>query len=200
MSRVCRWLAEKTARMLPPDDRDAVLGDLAELGASGFQSLRELLGLIARKQWRPGLALAGLACQAYGLLLIFVRGPAIYFNIWWRYGVRYEDGLSPARDFVFLACYCLALISCFWTSGVALACFSRPKIRVPSLAAAAMLTINVLAIWTSTWPQAALETWSGGAIHAKFVWQLQVLRPFALLNWPVAYLAANALRRPRRAQ
>jgi len=249
MSRLFRWLVDRLSHMLKPGEREAVLGDLAESGATGSRALRELSGLIARREWRLWLALVLLAGQSFALL-IFVSAPILNFDIWWKYGVRYEDGLSPARDAVVLACYCFALIFCCWTSGFALASFSRRQIQLkaalfhvvllfclagfmassrvavhnavfllvavtalvslPSIAgvyrgsgiarlstrgallvAAGMLTISVLAIWTSTWQRAALESWSGGEIQTRFIWQWQALLPFALLNWPAAYLAAS---------
>ena len=42
-------LSARIAR-LEPDERDAVQGDLAELGVTGMRALRDLLGLIVRRQ------------------------------------------------------------------------------------------------------------------------------------------------------
>src|ERR1700674_1683743 len=61
------WCADRVSTLLQPDEREAVRGDLAELGAGGGEALREVLGLVARRQahlwtgWRPWLALIGLA-------------------------------------------------------------------------------------------------------------------------------------------
>jgi hypothetical protein len=64
MNRICWWFVDLVARTLEADERDAVCGDLAESGESGGQALRDLLGLVLRRQaalwkdWRPWLALA----------------------------------------------------------------------------------------------------------------------------------------------
>jgi hypothetical protein len=46
LSRIAEWLAAR----LSAEDRDAVLGDLAEAGSDPGRAVRELLGLIARRQ------------------------------------------------------------------------------------------------------------------------------------------------------
>jgi hypothetical protein len=50
MTRTCWWLVDIASRMLEPDERDAVRGDLAESGVTGGYALRDLLGLLARRQ------------------------------------------------------------------------------------------------------------------------------------------------------
>ena len=90
MNRICgRWV-DVVSRTLDPAEREAVLGDLAESGVSGHRALREVLGLVVRRQaalwneWRPWLALAGLVIPFAILLSLFARrtadGSAIY--IW----------------------------------------------------------------------------------------------------------------------
>ena len=54
------WLIERVTRLLEPDEREAVLGDLAEGESSGLRGLLEVLGLVlcrqvARWDWRSGL-------------------------------------------------------------------------------------------------------------------------------------------------
>jgi hypothetical protein len=62
MNRLAFWLAAKLAGALEPHERDALRGDHAELGSSGAQALRDVLGLVIRRQlepwkdWRPWLA------------------------------------------------------------------------------------------------------------------------------------------------
>jgi hypothetical protein len=56
-----KWrLVNRASRVLEPDERNAVLGDFAEFGATGGKALRDLFGLILRRQ-------AGL----YGYLKLF---------------------------------------------------------------------------------------------------------------------------------
>lgn len=251
------WLAERLSRLLDAGEREAVIGDIVEAGATGGQAMRDVFDLILRRNWRMWLALAALAGQSYGLV-IFLMSPVRDFDIWWKYGVRAEDGLSAGQDLIALTCTCLALICYAWTSGFALAFFCRRRIHVkasllylvrlcllfalttrrgvplhsvallvtleallvliPSLMGmrqgagmssiglsrialltSATATTAALAIWTSTWFANAIEVWSEGQIRAQFYWATQLLLPFAVLNWPVLYLALNARRRKLQA-
>ena len=92
MTRICWWLVDRSSRLLEPDEREAVRGDLAESGETGGQALRGVLGLVVRRQvalwkhWRPWLALIGLVVPLGMLLTLTSRatanGSAIYV---WRY-------------------------------------------------------------------------------------------------------------------
>jgi hypothetical protein len=115
--------------MLESGEREAVIGDIAEAGATGGQAVRDVFDLIVRRRWRVWLALAALTGQAW-VLLVFVGTPLRAFDIWWKYGVRSEDGLSTGQDLIALICHCAALICYAWTSSFALAFFSRRKIRI----------------------------------------------------------------------
>ena len=61
MMRFGWWFLSFLARALEPPERDAVLGDLAESGEGVGPAMRDLLGLIVRRQvglwlsWRPWL-------------------------------------------------------------------------------------------------------------------------------------------------
>jgi hypothetical protein len=60
-------LTEGAAQLLERDEREAVLGDLAEAGEGAWRGLLEVLGLVSRRQvalwrsWRPWFAGFGLA-------------------------------------------------------------------------------------------------------------------------------------------
>jgi hypothetical protein len=62
MTNFCWWLVDRLSLILDPDERDAVYGDITELNESGGHALRDLLGLVARRQvarlklWRPWTA------------------------------------------------------------------------------------------------------------------------------------------------
>lgn len=103
------WLVDVVSRMLGPGEREAVRGDIVESGETAAQALRDLLGLIVRRQaalwkdWRLWLALVGLVAPL-GVLLSQVSrrtadGSAIpiwmYANNWtWAYltnaGARHD--------------------------------------------------------------------------------------------------------------
>lgn len=50
MNRICHRLIGFLSRGLEPAEREAVLGDLAESTASGAEKLRDVLGLVVRRQ------------------------------------------------------------------------------------------------------------------------------------------------------
>ena len=56
MTRVCWWLVEIVSRTLDPDEREAVRGDLAELGQPAGRVLVEVAGLAIRRWKRPAAA------------------------------------------------------------------------------------------------------------------------------------------------
>ena len=140
MIRICDWLARLLCRLLDPAERDAVRGDLAESGVTGGRALREVLGLVARRQaglwndWQPWLALLGIAAP-FGVLLSQFSSSlsgisAIYLWMYWDNG-RVADLETPgvrrmlAGDLEGFALMALALIAWSWTSGFALGTLSR---------------------------------------------------------------------------
>src|SRR5579862_3483951 len=102
MNVMCQWLAEHVSRMLPPHEREAVLGDLTESNATTVQALRALAGFIVQRQldawtdWRPWLGLLGIvAAAAVPLSQISRSLHQTFFRylwIYWKHGVRYETG------------------------------------------------------------------------------------------------------------
>ena len=82
MTRICWWLADKFSRLLEPAEREAVRGDFAESGETGARALRDVTGLVIRRQassWmdsRPWLVLIGLVYPLGVLLALTVRRVA----------------------------------------------------------------------------------------------------------------------------
>jgi hypothetical protein len=134
MTHFCWWFVDILSRMLEPDERDAVLGDLVESGATGGQALRDVMGLVVRRQaalrkdWHPWLALAGLVGVAGVLLseIAFQFDAAIDLQVrtYWRHGVHFGTGLSVGEDVVYLVCLFLGLFSWLWVSGFVLGSLS----------------------------------------------------------------------------
>src|SRR5580704_4308108 len=103
MMRFSWWLVNKLSRMLGLEERDAVLGDLEELGMSGGETLRHLMGLVVRRQvqswqdWRPWLALIGIIGLVDWKLSSFSvwlsDKLAVYCITYWRLGTHPGDGL-----------------------------------------------------------------------------------------------------------
>ncbi|MGC2658194.1 MAG: hypothetical protein WA324_09595 [Bryobacteraceae bacterium] len=134
MKRVCWQLAKLALHLVEPAERIAVEGDLKEAGANGLAALRDVLGLVVRRQaalwqnWRPWLALIGVA----GLTAVFLSESLVHLGVdaglrldtYLRYGVRYETGVTARNDLVFLAITTLALLAWSWTGALALAALS----------------------------------------------------------------------------
>jgi hypothetical protein len=97
---------------LAPNDRDAVLGDLAETGASGWSALGSVLGLVVRQQmelwraWQPWVA--GSVAFAGSLLLLSV---SFGLSMDSRHLLRGERGYGS------VLCEALLMLSWAWTSG-----------------------------------------------------------------------------------
>lgn len=136
-----RWsLVNKLSSLLERDERDAVLGDLVESDASGGQAVRDVLSLIIRRQaalwkdWRPWLALVGLiglvGVRLSRIFLLLSLAPTIQIQTYWKYGVRYENGLTALEETVALLCQGLSLLAWSWTSGFVLGSLSRRTIWV----------------------------------------------------------------------
>jgi hypothetical protein len=75
--RVCWRLVERVSRLLDASEREVVRGDLAECGSRPGHALREVFGLVVRRQaalwvdWRPWFAVVGVvvpisACRRVG--------------------------------------------------------------------------------------------------------------------------------------
>jgi hypothetical protein len=135
MSRICWWLVDVLSRTLEPNEQDAIRGDLMESGETCGQALRDVLGLVLRRQaapwqdWRPWLALAGIVGVASVFLGSFSGRLGdqliLRFTVYYYDGSPYLSGLSTLEDSVALACQCLALVSWSWASGFVLGYLSR---------------------------------------------------------------------------
>ena len=105
-------LAEMATIFLAPKDRDAVQGDLAETGASGWGALRSVLGLVVRQQmelwraWQPWVASS--VAFAGSLLLL---GVSFGLSVDSRHLLRGERGYGS------VLCEALLMLSWAWTSG-----------------------------------------------------------------------------------
>jgi hypothetical protein len=124
------------ARLLDADEREAVLGDLEEVGETSWRGLIDILGLVARRQaghwknWRPWLAAFGLALPCSFALMGFsvsvsrsyldLIGPTI-FN---------ATGITVGHGFFLLLCNLLLLGAWSWTGGFVTGSLSRRTLWV----------------------------------------------------------------------
>lgn len=138
---VLLWrVLERSSCLLDPHERDAVLGDIAEAKAGPLRALRDIGGLILRRQasiWLsigPWLALVLVAIpvgvQLSHLSRGLADGNAIYALLYiddWPWG--FLDSPGARRDVARLAgtflLSALTLGGCAWMSGYTLASISR---------------------------------------------------------------------------
>ncbi len=204
-NRFCWWLVELGSRLLEPDERDAVRGDLTESRARGGQALREVLGLVLRRQaamwldWQPWLALLGVVVPL-GLLLSHVSRwwadshaiyAFLYVNNWTS---AFLDSPGSRGDLVHystrFALHCLTLIGWSWTSGYVLGSLSRRT----SWVTASLFCIVVLAGTVGTTPARA----GNAAVFSLTFYRVlfpRLLR-FIFVLLPALWGMHRSLRRP----
>jgi hypothetical protein len=145
MTQMLYWLIDAVSRMLEPDEREVVLGDVTESTMTSTRALRDVLGLVIRRQailwagWRPWLTLLGLILPLGMLLSIVSRGTsdgsAIYV---WLYANNWDWALTTNPGFWRLFAETIALLSlwyltlvCFsWNAGFVLGAFSRGMLQI----------------------------------------------------------------------
>jgi hypothetical protein len=125
------WCIEAASSLLEQREREAVLGDVAEAGASVWRGLLDVLGLAIRRQtlhwksWRPWLAGFGLAWPGS----LFLMGLSLALS----HGIqRIADVISTrgsvhlaARSMPQLVIQALLLIVWSWTGGFVVGSVSR---------------------------------------------------------------------------
>jgi len=131
---------ELLARLLEADERAAVLGDLAELNYGGMKAFRGVAGLVLRRQlalwkdWRPWLALAGLAGVVSPILLIVTAGVMwpllLTIRTYLRVGSLYSTGLTGVEEVFTFLTVVIGLLLWSWTSGFVMALLSRKTLWI----------------------------------------------------------------------
>ena len=154
----CSRLIELGAQLLDPSEREAVLGDLRELGVSHGRALREVLGLVAWRQaalwanWRPWLSLFVLVIPLGLLLSVSARFRAgessvyiwLYANnldlaLLRNYGFWYELAHSASIVLaIFLKLFCWS-----WSAGFALGLITERTAQISRGLLALVLVLGV---------------------------------------------------------
>src|ERR1700722_13808414 len=98
MWRLVEWVAQ----FLERDEREVVLGDLAEGREVGFRGLMDVLGLVLRRQavhleWRSGLVGAGLSFGGSLLLMGISVSLSLSGVEMLRSGLALHGGTSQAQ-------------------------------------------------------------------------------------------------------
>lgn len=212
--------AEAAAMLLPASEREAVLGDLMEAGASGWNALRAVIWLRVRREielwrrWQPWMAGLGLALPSSFLLLGASLGVGWAFR-----GVIAAGGLRldlASLAFSFLG-QALLMAGLAWCGGQTVALLSRR-----TLWASALLCVIPCCFCLSRFRNEALSPWclllffapamcgiAVGLRRGHAGWRVQsgiavILTALALAQWretmptlyvhlwPAWYLAAGA--------
>lgn len=139
------WLIDAVSRMLEPDEREVVLGDVAETRATSTRALRDVLGLVIRRQailwagWRPWLTLLGLILPLGMLLSIVSRSTSDIGAIYvWLYANNWDGALMTnpgfwrlfAETIAHLSLWFLTLVCFSWSTGFVLGAVSRSMLQI----------------------------------------------------------------------
>ncbi len=207
MTTFTRALVGHVCRLLEPDEREAVEGDIAELRMPGAEALREVLGLAVRRQaalwteWGPWLALVGVVIPL-GALLGQLSWPwadesaiytFLYVNNWtWAY-VESPGARRDLLDVGTRVCLNdLALIGWSWTTGFALGSLSRRTLWVT----ATLFCLVVLVVFgLSSGTTARANPFNAAVFSLPFY---RIVYPWLVLTGLVLLPGVWGMRRSRR--
>ena len=142
MQYLGRSAIELAARLLERDDRETVLGDLAEMGASSWRAFAEILGLLLWRQaapwshWHPWCAAFALSLP--GALLLQGTSFAVGCTYQGLTGASLCAGWSPGgrEQWLLLACLIGLLSVAAWSLGFLIGLLSRRTLWASAVVAA----------------------------------------------------------------
>ena len=143
MTNVSRSLMEVGARLLEGDEREAVLGDLAETGASAWKGLVEIFGLVMRREaliwsdWRPWVAAFGVSLPSSWLLMGVSLSVSCTYERLAGLEVFVPCAPTGEEDFPLLLCHIMLLMIWAWTGGFVVGFVSRRTLWVSVIASLA---------------------------------------------------------------
>ena len=111
------------SRLLPPEEREVVQGDLLEGGESAWQSLLAVVGLVIRREaalwrnWRPWLAAFGLAVPSSFLLMGFSLSVSHAYQQLVGGPILHATGVTIGPGLALFLCNVLLLAAWSWTGG-----------------------------------------------------------------------------------
>lgn len=127
MTALAWRLVEVLALQLAPAEREVVLGDLIETGATAWQGMREVSGLVMRRQlqllnnWHPWVAVFGLALPASFVLMgTSVSASSTFQSMSWQ--------MMAAHDVLKFLSIAFLLACASWSAGFVVSSISRKTI------------------------------------------------------------------------
>jgi hypothetical protein len=177
-----RRIPEILADLLAADEREAVLGDLAETGESGMKAVAAVIGLVVRRQaalwldWRPWLTVVGFVIPA---------ALALHFIARWDAGLFAAEALRKDLPwFARLLTLTFATLACwsFLGGGVLRTVAPRTIIFQISALLGVMLVAQVLDLMSYVGPahRAAHQEPAYAAVAA---WLVQIVFVASPLVW-----------------
>jgi hypothetical protein len=186
------WLVDRVSRLLDEREREVVCGDIAECGSRPGRALREVLGLVIRRQaalwidWQPWLAVLS-AVIPIGLLLSHasrswgVRTGVDVANYWVLWDFSYLAYPGWRNDVIRMAVWTgacwVALIGWSWTCGFVVGHFSRRTLWLTVSMFALVVFVGTLGTVT-----AAQRHWNPSLqYHLVFVVGPRLVRTFLVI-------------------
>jgi hypothetical protein len=188
MNSIFWRLAGFAAGMLDPTERDAVRGDLAESGSTGFEALRDVIGLVGRRQ-------AGLLAIAIPVGILLSREAIntadesavyawLYFNNWCaayltNAGARVEM-LEHSTEYMLEY---LALACCAWAAGLLLGKVSRRAVSFQAVMFSLVLLLAAICFMPRPYPEFQSSVFSLPFYRVAFPLLLQTVLVFVPSLW-----------------
>ncbi|QNI32906.1 hypothetical protein H7849_02615 [Alloacidobacterium dinghuense] len=132
-------LIEAMALQLTPQEREIVLGDLIETSETAWRGMREVSGLVARRQlqlwtsWRPWLAAPCMALPCSFLLMGFSFAISSELRTYFAYGLQLNLFSAQPAEAVSLLCQALVLMICAWAAGFTVDSVSRRTLAASAI-------------------------------------------------------------------
>ena len=139
MRNIAWKLIEAMARQLTPAEREIVLGDLIETRETAWRGMREISGLVARRQlqswngWGPWLAAPGLALPCSFMLMGFSFAISSELRNHFVFGRHLSFISAEPGEFLSLLCQVLVLLICAWAAGFTVESVSRRTFVVSAI-------------------------------------------------------------------
>jgi hypothetical protein len=138
------WLVDLASQALDPEEREAVRGDLSESGTNPGRALRDVLGLVIRRQaaqwttWRGWLVLIAVVFPGAMMLSLFclseARGSSIYAWMYvnnWTWGYLAPGFRGDLAKYLVATLLEYAVLGCWaWTAGFVVGLVSRRTILI----------------------------------------------------------------------
>jgi hypothetical protein len=163
-------LVELGTRLLDPEEREVVLGDLAETHETTWRGLLDVLGLVLRRQaglwrdYRPWVAGFAVALPTSYLLMIASFSVTCTFQRLVNH--RVFVGPTGHEGFPLLLCHMLLLVGWSWTTGYLVGSVSRRTLWASVVLAAvpSLLFLCISGPWFCIFlflPPAIFGVWNG---------------------------------------